>query len=364
MFAVGMTPAGEHLLRDLDDAGRRCRPGSRSSTGSAPCGAARSASATPMLFCIAFLFQFLIAGLTGIMLAVAPFDWQLTDTYFVVGAFPLRPDRRRSLFTIFAAIYYWFPKATGRMLSERLGKLALLAVADRLPPDLRPACTSRACSACRGASTPTSRAAGWDMLNLIAVDRRALPGAGGAHLRVQRHRVAASRRRRPATIPWDAWTLEWSTTSPPPEYNFADAAGGAQPPPAVGPEASGRSGLEVRMSAGNRPPTAAPASPGRCPPAGRVGMACLILTESAFFSIFVVAYLFYIGKSTSGPTPREVLDLPDPHDDLPAVEQRHDRASRCARCARGTARASDVVARSRSCSACRSCSSPHASGRV
>ncbi len=64
---------------------------------------------TPMLFSIAFLFQFLIAGLTGIMLAVAPFDWQLTDTYFVVAHFHYVLIGA-IVFMIFAAIYYWFPK--------------------------------------------------------------------------------------------------------------------------------------------------------------------------------------------------------------------------------------------------------------
>src|SRR5277367_3446836 len=75
----------------------------------------------PMLFAIAFLFQFLIAGLTGIMLGVAPFDWQLTDTYFVVAHFHYVLIGG-IVFMIFAAIYYWFPKATGRMLDERLGQ--------------------------------------------------------------------------------------------------------------------------------------------------------------------------------------------------------------------------------------------------
>jgi cytochrome c oxidase subunit I len=78
--------------------------------------------ATPMLFCCAFLFQFLCAGLTGVMLAVAPFDWQLTDSYFVVAHFHFVLIGGL-VFTIFAAVYYWFPKATGRMLSERIGRL-------------------------------------------------------------------------------------------------------------------------------------------------------------------------------------------------------------------------------------------------
>ena len=77
---------------------------------------------TPMLFCIGFLFQFLIAGLTGIMLAAAPFDWQLGNSYFVVAHFHY-VIVGGILFALFAAFYYWYPKITGRMLSETLGKL-------------------------------------------------------------------------------------------------------------------------------------------------------------------------------------------------------------------------------------------------
>ena len=74
-----------------------------------------------MLFCTAFLFQFLCAGLTGIMLAVAPFNWQVTDSYFVVAHFHFVLIGGL-VFAMFGAIYYWFPKATGKMLSETLGK--------------------------------------------------------------------------------------------------------------------------------------------------------------------------------------------------------------------------------------------------
>src|SRR5438445_324633 len=76
---------------------------------------------TTMLSGVAFWFQFLCAGLTGIMLAVAPFDWQLTDSYFVVAHFHFVLIGGL-ICTIFAPLYYWFPTATGRMLSERLGK--------------------------------------------------------------------------------------------------------------------------------------------------------------------------------------------------------------------------------------------------
>jgi cytochrome c oxidase subunit 1 len=76
----------------------------------------------PMMFCVAFLFQFLIAGLTGVMLAAAPFDWQLTASYFVIAHFHY-VIVGGILFTLFAGFYYWFPKVTGRMYNERLGQL-------------------------------------------------------------------------------------------------------------------------------------------------------------------------------------------------------------------------------------------------
>src|ERR1051325_5331969 len=77
---------------------------------------------TPMLFCIGFLFQFLIAGLTGIIQSAAPFDWQLAHSYFVVAHFHY-VIVGAIVFAVFAAFYYWDPKFSGRMYSERLGKL-------------------------------------------------------------------------------------------------------------------------------------------------------------------------------------------------------------------------------------------------
>src|SRR5467141_1942433 len=77
---------------------------------------------TPMLFCVAFLFQFLIAGLTGVMLGTAPFNGQLSGSYFVIAHFHYMLVGA-ILFTIFGAFYYWYPKITGRMLNESLGNL-------------------------------------------------------------------------------------------------------------------------------------------------------------------------------------------------------------------------------------------------
>ena len=75
---------------------------------------------TPMLFAVGFLTMFPIGGLSGVSLAVVPFDWQMTDTYYVVAHIHYVFFGGTAL-GIFAAIYYWFPKMTGKMLSEKLG---------------------------------------------------------------------------------------------------------------------------------------------------------------------------------------------------------------------------------------------------
>jgi cytochrome c oxidase subunit I len=173
---------------------------------------------TPMLFCSAFLFQFLCAGLTGIMLSVAPFDWQLTDSYFVVAHFHFVLIGGL-VFTLFAALYYWFPKATGRMLSERLGRwhfwlfvigFNLTFLTMHIPGMLG--------MARRIYTYPADR--GWEVWNLVATLGVPLQVVGVLLFVV--NIVVSLRRGSPAgDDPWDAWTLEWATSSPPPPYNFA-----------------------------------------------------------------------------------------------------------------------------------------------
>jgi cytochrome c oxidase subunit I len=75
----------------------------------------------PMLFGIAFLIQFTFGGLTGVLFAIVPIDWQLTDSYFVVGHFHYM-FVGGTVFGLFAGLFYWFPKITGRILDEKLGK--------------------------------------------------------------------------------------------------------------------------------------------------------------------------------------------------------------------------------------------------
>jgi cytochrome c oxidase subunit I len=171
----------------------------------------------PMLFCLAFLFQFLCAGLTGIMMSVAPFDWQLSDSYFVVAHFHFVLVGSL-IFTIFGAIYYWFPKATGRMLSDTLGRWHFWLFVIGFNLTFIPLHFAGVLGMPRRIFTYQADR-GWDVWNLVAT--LGVPIQAAAVLLFLINVILSLRRGKPAgSDPWDAWTLEWSTTSPPPAYNF------------------------------------------------------------------------------------------------------------------------------------------------
>jgi cytochrome c oxidase subunit I len=218
MFTVGMTPAGNAFFV------------TSSMLVGIPTGikifnwlgtmwGGRIRFRVPMLFAIAFLFQFLIAGLTGILLAVAPFDWQLTDTYFVVAHFHYVLIGG-IVFMIFAAIYYWFPKATGRMLDERLGQwhFWLFLIGFHLTFDTLHFAGLEGMPRRIYTYQPGR---GFELPNLIASIGVIFQALGVIAFVYDVIKSLTSGK--PAgKDPWDAWTLEWSTSSPPPEYNFAD----------------------------------------------------------------------------------------------------------------------------------------------
>jgi cytochrome c oxidase subunit 1 len=173
---------------------------------------------TPMLFSIGFLFQFLIAGLTGIMMAASPFDWQLSLSYFVVAHFHY-VIVGGILFALFAAFYYWYPKMTGRMLSERLGKwhFWLFLIGFHLTFDVMhiPGLLGMP----RRIYT-YEPGRGWDTLNFI-ITIGAFIQALAILVFLANLIISYFKGARAGNDPWDAWTLEWSISSPPPVYNFA-----------------------------------------------------------------------------------------------------------------------------------------------
>lgn len=173
--------------------------------------------ATPMLFCIGFLFQFLVAGLTGIMLGLAPFDWQLTDSYFVVAHFHFTLIGGL-FFALFGAMYYWFPKATGKMLDEKLGKWHFWLLCIGFNVTFMPMHLLGFLGMPRRIYTYAA-GRGWETWNLVASLGVILQGAAIAIF--VWNIIKSARAGKPAgDDPWDAWTLEWTTSSPPPEYNF------------------------------------------------------------------------------------------------------------------------------------------------
>jgi cytochrome c oxidase subunit 1 len=173
----------------------------------------------PMLFCLGFLFQFLIAGLTGIMLGTAPFNWQLSGSYFVVAHFHY-VIVGGIVFALFGAFYYWYPKMSGRMYNETLGKLHfwLFIIGFHLTFDFMhiPGILGMP----RRIYT-YEPGRGWENWNLI-VTIGAFFQAAGVLVFVFNLLWSLWKGELAGNDPWDAWTLEWSTSSPPPDYDFAE----------------------------------------------------------------------------------------------------------------------------------------------
>ena len=217
MFTVGMTSAGNTFFV-LTTMAIAVPTGIKIFNWLATMWGGKIYFKAPMLFCIAFLFQFLIAGLTGVMMSSAPFDWQLGNSYFVVAHFHY-VIVGGILFCIFAALYYWYPKVTGRMYSEALAKLHfwLFVIGFHLTFD------SMHVPGLLGMPRRIytyEPGRGWDTWNFLTTVGVVFQAAGV--LAFVFNLVRSYVRGRPAgNDPWDAWTLEWSTTSPPPEYNYA-----------------------------------------------------------------------------------------------------------------------------------------------
>jgi cytochrome c oxidase subunit I len=172
---------------------------------------------TPLLFCAGAIAIFLIGGLSGIFLATFPIDWQVNETYFVVAHlhFVLMGG---AVFAIFAAIYYWFPKMAGRMLSEGLGRLSFGLM-------FLGVLTTFLIQHVIGFDGMPRRVYEYDNVgNLALYNQISTVGAFilGAGVVVTIINVVRSLRTgvKAGPDPWKANTLEWFTPSPPPVNNF------------------------------------------------------------------------------------------------------------------------------------------------
>jgi cytochrome c oxidase subunit I len=174
---------------------------------------------TPMLFALGFVAMFIIGGLSGVTHAVVPSDYQQTDTYYIVAHFHYVLFGG-AIFGLFGGVYYWWPKVFGRRLDERIGKLHFWLMLIGFNLTFGPMHILGLQGMPRRIQTyPTSLGLGfWNLVASIGAFTIALSILIFIVNAVSSVRRAAEHE----ADPWDARTLEWSTSSPPPAYNFEE----------------------------------------------------------------------------------------------------------------------------------------------
>ncbi len=173
---------------------------------------------TPFLFFAGFVILFVIGGMSGVMTAAVPLDWQLNDTYFIVAHLHY-VLLGINVFPVVGGIYYWFPKFTGRMMSEKLGKWSFWVMFIGFNVGFFPMHLAGLLGMPRRIYTYSSRM-GWDGVNMIT-SIGSFVFALGVLIFLVNVVISLKRGALAGPNPWDAATLEWTTSSPPPAYNFA-----------------------------------------------------------------------------------------------------------------------------------------------
>jgi cytochrome c oxidase subunit 1 len=218
MFAVGLSPVADALF-GLDSMIIAVPTSIKIFNWIGTLWGGRLNIKTPLMFAIGFIAMFIIGGLSGVSLAVVPFDWQVEDTYYVVGHLHYVLFGG-TVFAIFAGIYYWFPKFTGRLLSETLGKWNFWTLLVGMNFTFFPMHIVGLLGMPRRVYTYNS-GLGWDLWNLVETIGSFIVAISVLiflinFFRSLRHGEASG------DDPWDGQTLEWTVASPPPHYNFAE----------------------------------------------------------------------------------------------------------------------------------------------
>jgi cytochrome c oxidase subunit 1 len=194
---------------------------------------------TPMLFATGFIYLFVLGGISGVIVASPPLDFHFQDTYFVVAHLH-NVLVGGSVFAIFAGFYFWFPKVTGRRLSEALGRLHFWSYVVGFSLTFFVQYQLGAWGMPRRyADYPAL--AGWVELNVVSTIGSLIMGLGTIPFLI----AVLVALRRPADQPADPWganSLEWATTSPPPHHNFRS----------IPPVRSERPVFDARLAAAKR----------------------------------------------------------------------------------------------------------------
>ena len=258
---------------------------------------------TAMMFAVGLIAMFTIGGLSGIHFAIAPIDWQTTDTYYVVAHFHYVMFGG-SLLAVFAGTYYWFPKITGKLLSEKLGKWHFWLTFVGANLTFFPMHIVGLMGMPRRVYTYPD-IPGWALLNFIETI--------GAFITLIAMLVffwnvyVSLWQGQPAgENPWDAWTLEWATASPPPHHNFTTLPPIRSERPLWdlahedhAPEKDGASDPSPRAAADSFSRMSIPV----------FGMYSFISSEVFFFGALIITFIAYRTRSLTGPGPADLLEL-------------------------------------------------------
>jgi heme/copper-type cytochrome/quinol oxidase subunit 3 len=248
----------------------------------------------PMMYAIAFLIQFTAGGLSGITHASAALDWQTKNSYYLVAHFHFVAVGG-IVFALLAGIHYWFPKMSGRMLSESLGKWSfwLMTIGFNATFIIQHFLGFKGMTR-RIYTYPDFP--GWGWMNMLSTVGAFIMAVAAVVLVT--NIVYSLFCGKPAgDNPWNAWTLEWATSSPPPVHNFNEL-----------PPIHSRRPL-WDMANPDRPDPVVGGDDIAKPDLSKTSIWTFIISEAGFFGILILVFAFFNITKKPGPNAKDSLDL-------------------------------------------------------